>query len=101
MAKAEGYGGVLEVCYVINQTGEIVKYATLEQHEEAELEYMNSAFGTLIDYPEYSDKIVGKTTASITENDVLIAGSTFTSNATKACFKSIMDAHNIINGGAK
>lgn len=101
VAKAEGFGGIMTVCYVINENGEIVNYATLEQFEEAEMEYMNSAFGTVIANPEYSDKLVGKDTATLTENDVIVAGSTFTSNATKACWNDIKAAAEILNGEVK
>lgn len=101
IAKAEGYGGVLTVCYVINDKGEIVKYATLEQFEVPELEYMKSEFGTAIANPEYANKIVGKDTNTLTDSDVLVAQSTFTSNATKACWNDIKAAAEIINGEAK
>jgi hypothetical protein len=101
VARAEGYGGVMQVCYVINTSGEIVNYATLEQFEEAEMEYMNSEFGTVISKDSYSEKIVGKTSATLTDNDVMVAGSTFTSNATKLCWKDVKEASTIINGEAK
>ena len=101
VAKADGYGGSITVCYVINANGEIVKYATLEQFEEAELEYMNSEFGTVISKEEYSNKITGSSIDALTENDVIVAGSTFTSNATKACWNDVKAAAEIINGEDK
>lgn len=97
IARAEGYGGVLTVCYVFNNAGQIVKYATLEQFEVAELEYMHSEFGTVIANDSYAEKIVGKNNTTLTENDVIIAGSTFTSNATKACWNDIKAAYETMN----
>ena len=51
--------------------------------------------------PEYANKIVGKDTNTLTDSDVLVAQSTFTSNATKACWNDIKAAAEIINGEAK
>ena len=98
VAKSEGYGGVITVCYVINANGEIVNYATLEQNEEAELHYMNSEFGTVIAKPEYADKLVGKDTSTLAEEDIIIAGSSFTSSAVKTCWNDIKAAATIMNG---
>ena len=97
VARAEGFGGVLTVCYVFNDAGEIVKYATLEQFEEAETHYLNSEFGTVIAKDDYANKIVGKTNATLTDDDVIVAGSTFTSNATKACWNDVKAAFEIMN----
>lgn len=97
IAKAEGFGGPITVCYVINNSGNIVNYATLEQTEEAEMEYMKSEFGTVISKPEYAEKIVGKDAAALSDSDILIAGSTFTSNATKACWTDVKAAFEIMN----
>ena len=98
VAKAEGFGGIATVCYVVNSKGDIVKYATLEQFEEAELHYLNSAFGTVISTPEYSANIVGKNTGTIAKDDILVAGSTFTSNAVSVCLDSVKEAVKIMNG---
>lgn len=99
VAKAEGYGGVLTVCYVINAQGDIVKYATLEQNEVAEEEY-DMFFGTVIKDADYAARFNGKTVDSFTEDTLVVAGSTFTSNATKECWKSVKAAHEIMTGGA-
>lgn len=100
VAKAEGYGGVLEVCYVINENGDIVKYATLAQNEVAEEEY-GMYFGTVIKDTEYADRFSGKTVDNFTDDTLIIAGSTFTTNATKECWNSVKAAHEIMTGGAK
>lgn len=98
IAKSEGYGGVITVCYVINTNGEIVNYATLEQNEEAELHYMNSEFGTVIAKPDYATNIIGKDTSTLVEDDIIVAGSSFTSSATKICWNDIKEAASIMNG---
>ena len=98
IAKSEGYGGVITVCYVINANGEIVNYATLEQNEEAELHYMNSEFGTVIAKPDYAANIVGKDTGTLVEGDIIVAGSSFTSNAVKTCWNDVKEAAAIMNG---
>lgn len=101
IAKSEGYGGVITVCYVINANGEIVNYATLEQNEEAELHYMNSEFGTVIAKPDYAANIVGKDTGTLVEGDIIVAGSSFTSNAVKTCWNDVKEAAAIMNGEAQ
>lgn len=100
VAKAEGYGGVLTVCYVINAQGDIVKYATLEQNEVAEEEY-GMYFGTVIKDAEYAERFNGVTVDSLTDDTLIVAGSTFTSNATKECWNSVKAAHETMVGGAK
>ena len=101
IAKAEGYGGNITVCYVINKNNEIVKYATLEQFEVAELEYLKSEFGTAIAQKPYADNIIGKTSEALAESDVLVAGSTFTSSATKICWNDIKSTNDVLQGGNK
>ena len=100
VAKAEGFGGVLEVCYVINENGDIVKYATLKQNEEDLAEY-GLYYGTVIKDAEYAERFNGKTVEGFTDDTLIIAGSTFTTNATKECWNSIKAAHEIMTGGAK
>ena len=96
VAHAEGYGGVMEVCYVINADGNIVKYATLEQHEVDEAEY-GMYFGTVIKNEDYAARFDGQTTGTVSDDTFLIAGSTFTTNATKACWADVKAAAEIMN----
>lgn len=100
IAKAEGYGGIMTICYVINNSGEIVKYATLEQHEIDEADY-NLYFGTVIKDEAYADRFNSLTVDTVTDDTLLIAGSTFTTNATKICWKDIKAAATTINGEAE
>ncbi len=100
VAKADGYGGVMTVCYVINNNGEIVKYATLEQHEVDEAEY-GMYFGTVIKDAAYAERFNGLTVDTVADDTLLIAGSTFTTNATKICWNDIKAAAQILNGEVK
>ena len=100
IAKAEGYGGIMTVCYVINSNGEIVKYTTLEQHEVDEADY-GMYFGTVIKDAAYAERFNGLTVDTVSDNTLLIAGSTFTTNATKACWNDIKAAAETINGEVK
>lgn len=100
IANADGFGGVLTVCYVINSKGEIVNYATLS-HSERDNEYEQKDYGTVIGFDSYAQRFDGKTTSSVDDDTLLIAGSTFTTNATKACWESIKAANEIINGEVK
>jgi Na+-translocating ferredoxin:NAD+ oxidoreductase RnfG subunit len=101
VARAEGFGGIVTVCYVINSNGEIVKYATLEQNETAN-DHDGNDYGTAIKFGSYAEKINGKDVNSLTDEDVSVAGSTFTSTATKACWKDVKSAFETMNKeGAK
>ncbi len=94
VAKAEGFGDVLEVCYVIGANGNIANYATLYQKEVA---YEN-LYGTVIDTDEYADNLGGKAVADVTDDTLIIAGSTFTTEATTKAWNSVKAAHEIMNG---
>ena len=88
IANADGFGGVLTVCYVINDKGEIVNYATLSQSERAN-EYAEMDYGTVISFGSYKDRFNDKTVSDFGDDDLLIAGSSFTTAATQASWKSI------------
>ena len=95
IAKADGFGGRITVCYVINANGEIVKYATLEQTEIA----YEDLYGTIIAEKEYADIFAGQTTETVTEETFDIEGSvTFTETATKICWKAVKAAAATLNG---
>lgn len=99
IARAQGFGsqGLITVCYVVDAKGAIVNYATLEQHEVA---YEN-LYGTYIAEAEYATRFDGKNLADVTDDTLIVAGSTFTTNATKLCLKDIKAAVEIMNGEAK
>ena len=97
VAKSEGFGDVLEVCYVIGADGSIVKYATLYQKEVA----YEALYGTVIDTEDYAKNLDGKAVTEITDDTLLIAGSTFTTKATTKAWNSVKAAHEIMNGEAE
>ena len=96
IARSEGFGGVITVCYVINDKGEIVNYATLEQTETAN-DHDGNDYGTAIKYGSYADRFDGKDITTVTDEVVSVAGSTFTSTATKACWNDVKAAYEIMN----
>lgn len=100
IAKGDGFGGILTVCYVINSKGEIVNYATLK-HSEKPNEYAGMDYGTVIGFKSYSERFNGKNVSEVNDDTLLIAGSTFTTNATKACFASVKAAYEIMNEEVK
>ncbi len=100
VAKADGFGGVLTVCYVISADGSIVNYATLD-HSEQENEYFGEDYGTVIGFKNYPERFNGLTVDTVTDDTLLIAGSTFTTNATKACWNDVKAAAEISNGEAQ
>ncbi len=99
VASAEGYGGLLTVCYVINSKGEIVNYATLS-HSERDNEYAGKDYGTVVGFNSYKERFEGKDLATVDDETLLIAESTFTSTATKLCFDAVKEAYEIMNGEA-
>ncbi len=99
VANSEGFGGVLSVCYVFADNGAIVKYATLN-HSEQDNEYAEMDYGTVIGFNSYPERFNGLTVDTITDDTLLIAGSTFTTTATKQCWNDIKAAYQILNGEA-
>lgn len=100
VAKAEGFGGALTVCYVIASDGSVVNYATLDHHEQAN-EYAGMDYGTVIGFKTYPDNFIGKNTSEIADDTLLIAGSTFTTKATTACWNAVKAANEILNKEAE
>ena len=95
IAKADGFNGRITVCYVINDAGEIVNYATLAQTEVA----YEDPYGTFIQEPEYAERFDGLTTeTTLDETFDLEGGVTFTETATKICWNAIKEAATIMNG---
>lgn len=100
VAKAEGFGGAVTVCYVIDSNNTIVNYATLE-HFEQENEYAGMDYGTVIGFKNYPEKFIGNGVDTITDDTLLIAGSTFTTKATTTCLNAVKAANEILNKEAE
>lgn len=100
VAKADGFNGIITVCYVINEKGNIVKYATLS-HDEVENEYDGNEYGTVIGHKDYADRFAGLTVESLVDDTLIVAKSTFTTKATTKAWNSVKAAHEIMNGEVK
>lgn len=96
VAKADGFGGPVTVCYIIAPDGSIVDYATLEHHEQ-ENEYFEQDYGTVIGFNSYPERFVGLTVDTVNDDVFLIAGSTFTTKATTACWNEVKAAVQLMN----
>ncbi len=92
IAAASGYSGRITVCYVIDSDGNVVDYATLEQ-TETENHYDGTAYGTEISFNSYAGRFDGLTVDTITDETLLIAGATYTTNATKNAWNDIKEAY--------
>ncbi len=92
IASANGFGGRITVCYVIDGEGNIVNYATLEQSEKSD-HYSGNDYGEVISFNSYPDRFDGLTVDTVTDDTLLITGATYTTNATKAAWKEIKAAH--------
>ncbi len=97
VAKADGFGGAMTVCYIIDHSGAIVNYATLA-HQEQENEYFEKDYGTVIGFNSYAERFNGLTVDTVTDDTFLIAESTFTTKATTACWNDIKAAVKFMNG---
>ena len=92
VARANGYSGCITVCYVIDNDGNIVNYATLEQ-TETENHFDGNSYGTAISFNSYADRFDGLSVDTVTEETIMIAGATYTSNATKNAWNDIKEAY--------
>ena len=98
IAKADGFNGRVTVCYVINDAGEIVNYATLAQTEVA----YEDPYGTFIADEDYAVRFDGLTVNTTTDETFDLEGNvTFTETATKICWNAIKAAAAIMNGEAQ
>ena len=97
VAKADGFGGAMTVCYIIDNSGAIVNYATLA-HQEQENEYFEKDYGTVIGFNSYAERFNGLTVDTVTDDTFLIAESTFTTKATTACWNDVKAAVKFMNG---
>ena len=96
VACGNGYSGRITVCYVIDEDGNIVDYATLEQ-TETENSYDGTAYGTEISFNSYADKIKDMTIDTVTDETIMIAGATSTTNGVKAAWNDIKAAYDALS----
>ena len=88
----------MKLCYILNNNGDIVKFKALSQKEES-LE--STPYGTLITEKSYASKIEDKTVDTLTDDDNLVAQSTFTTNAVKLAWNDVKAAFKTLTGEGK
>lgn len=98
IAQTLGFGGKMRLCYILNNNGDIVKFKALSQKEES---VEGFPYGTLITEKSYISKIEEKTVDTITDEDLLVAQSTYTTNAVKLAWNDIKAAFNTLTGEGK
>ncbi len=98
IAQTLGFGGKMKLCYILNNNGDIVKFKALSQKEES---VEGASYGTLITEKSYISKIEDKTVDTLTDEDLLVAQSTYTTNAVKLAWNDVKAAFNILTGEGK
>lgn len=98
VAQTLGFGGKMKLCYILNNNGDIVKFKSLAQKEEA---VEGTPYGTLITEKSYASKIEDKTVDTLTDDDLLVAQSTYTTNAVKLAWKDVKAAFETLTGEGK
>ncbi len=98
IAQTLGFGGKMRLCYILNDNGDIVKFKALSQKEESVEGY---PYGTLITEKSYIDKIEDKTVDTLTDEDLIVAQSTYTTNAVKLAWNDVKAAFNKLTGEGK
>ena len=88
----------MKLCYILNNDGDIVKFKALSQKEES-LE--STPYGTLITEKSYISKIEDKTVDTLTDDDLLVAQSTYTTNAVKLAWSDVKAAFDKLTGEGK
>lgn len=98
VAQTLGFGGKMKLCYILNNNGDIVKFKALSQKEES---VEGTPYGTLITDKSYISKIEDKTVDTLTDDDLLVAQSTYTTNAVKLAWNDVKAAFNTLTGEGK
>ncbi len=98
VAQTLGFGGKMKLCYILNNDGDIVKFKALSQKEES---VESTPYGTLITEKSYASKIEDKTVDTLTEEDILVAQSTYTTNAVKLAWNDVKAAFETLTGEGK
>ncbi len=91
-ANAVGYGGTVKVLYIMDADGNIVLYKTTSQSE-------SKGYGAAIAESEYADGIMSNNIDMLSDDSLLVAGATVTSEAVKIAKNDITAAFNHAKGG--
>lgn len=85
VAQPYGYGGPVEIIYILTSDGEISRFKVISHNET---EY----FGEAVAESVYAEKQEGANITSPSEDDILISGCTFTSNAVRTAYDDVAEA---------
>lgn len=91
-ANAVGYGGTVKVLYIMDADGKIVLYKTTSQSE-------SKGYGAAIAESGYADGITNNNIDTLSDDALLVAGATVTSDAVKMAKNDIKAAFNTVKGG--
>lgn len=88
-ASPFGYGGKIDILYVVNENGEVAKFKVLTHNET---EY----YGIAIAESDYAKGYDGAALDTIGDDVTVIAGCTFTTNAAKQALADVTAAFNAV-----
>lgn len=88
-ASAFGYGGPVNVMYVVDENGEIAKFKVLSHNET---EY----YGDVVSQSDYTGGYPGQVLGSISDDVIAISGCTFTTNAVKTAAEDVTAAFSAV-----
>ena len=88
-ASAFGYGGAVNIMYIVDENGAIAKFKVLSHNET---EY----YGEEVAQKSYTDKYVGQELGSVSDDVLVIAGCTFTTNAVRTATDDVTAAFNAV-----
>ncbi len=88
-ASPFGYGGVMNLLYIVNENGEIAKFKVLSHNET---EY----YGEVVAQSEYAGRFSGAVLGAVGDDITTIAGCTFTSTGVKTAVADVTAAFNAV-----
>ena len=98
ISQPYGFGNTpIKMLVVLNDDGEIVKFRSLSM-AVIEAEYFTN--NPIADEAEYKESFIGLTENTYSEDDVLVAGATFTSHAFAEATENAFEAFNIMKEAA-
>ena len=84
-----GFGGVVNIMYVVDENGTIAKFKVLSHNET---EY----YGDVVSQSAYTGGYPGQTLGSISDDVLVISGCTFTTNAVRTAADDVTAAFNAV-----
>ncbi len=88
-ASAFGFGGPVNLLYIVDENGEIAKFKVMSHNET---EY----YGDVVSQSSYTNGYSGQQLDSISDDVLVISGCTFTTNAVKTAAADVAAAFNAV-----